>query len=84
MKASQKIVLLLITAIYLPTINAIEILPIISSETDSNSTIKRKGIINYLFCNLSSSENPEFVDWLHKLRHIKKKNVHYCYITLLH
>ncbi len=67
MKASQKIVLLLITAIYLPTINAIEILPIISSETDSNSTIKRKGIINYLFCNLSSSENPEFVDWLHKL-----------------
>lgn len=41
------------------TINAI--------ETSSNYTIKRKGIVNYLFCNVSSFENPEFVDLLYKL-----------------
>lgn len=54
MKTTRKVFLLLITHIHLQTTNAI--------ETNSNCTNKQKGIINYLFCNISSSKNSEFVD----------------------
>lgn len=89
MKTSRKIVLFLITHIYLQTINAIDdfkrekivsdfiILPISSSEANSNCTIKRTGIVNYLFCNISSFENPEFVDLLCKL---SIQTIHECEI----
>lgn len=79
MKAAGKVFLLLITHIHLQAINPIYdfkrekivsnhiMLPTISSETTNNCKIKQKGIINYLFCNISSSENSEFVDLKYKL-----------------